>query len=150
MSLDFPLEGWPVGALRAIWHGTFGIVGSHVSRGAYRMSAPGFSVASHLAAISYREREAGNQDFFCPQVNRASMNTKNNKGAGSNILIRNFRWHEVSPVLRICLGPVSPLHKQLGIHTGMASPGAWGSIGNSMEYFLMWKFIRIRAYEMEM
>ena len=64
MSLDFPLEGWPVGALRAIWHGTFGIVGSHVSRGAYRMSAPGFSVASHLAAISYREREAGNQDFF--------------------------------------------------------------------------------------
>ena len=72
----------------------------------------------------------GTRIFFCPQVNRASMNTKNNKGTGSNILIRNFRWHEVSPVLRICLGPVPPLHKQLGIHTGMASPGGRGSSGN--------------------
>jgi hypothetical protein len=46
VSLDFPLEGWLAGA---IWPGTFGIVGSHVSRGAYRMFAPGFSAPARLA-----------------------------------------------------------------------------------------------------
>lgn len=52
----FLCKGRTAGALRANWPGTFGIVGAHVSRGAYRMFAQGFSVPDRLAAVSHDER----------------------------------------------------------------------------------------------